>query len=189
MPAFNSYTPVWDNNKKRHKITSEGKRWWWWGREGGSNTSQVVREHRCREKKKKSKVVLLTCWITYRPALISISIPNTHSSCCLQNIHILVSRWSQSYHLNLFNATCRGAHWHTWLRDFDALYLIMNYASAAVTLKNAITSVIRQMGRFCLAYATHPLSPVWGEKHTHKQGMWKCLCINSQEEAKSLRSL
>lgn len=64
-----------------------------------------------------------------------------------------------------FYATCRAAHWHTWLRDFDALYLIMNYASAAVTLKNAITSVIRQMGRFCLAYAVHPLSPVWGEKH------------------------
>lgn len=64
-----------------------------------------------------------------------------------------------------FHATCREAHWHTWLRDFDALYLIMNYAFAAVTLKNAITSVMRQMGWFCLAYAAHLLSPVWGKKH------------------------
>lgn len=64
-----------------------------------------------------------------------------------------------------FHATCREAHWHTWLRDFDALYLIMNYASAAVTLRNAITSAIRQMGRFCLAYAAHLLSPAWGEEH------------------------
>lgn len=44
MPAFNSHTQVWDNNKKkRHKITSE------WKTvvvvvvaEGGFNTSQVL---------------------------------------------------------------------------------------------------------------------------------------------------
>lgn len=43
MPAFNSHTQVWDNKKKRHKITSE------WKTvvvvvvtEGGSNTSQVL---------------------------------------------------------------------------------------------------------------------------------------------------
>lgn len=64
-----------------------------------------------------------------------------------------------------FHATCRETHWHTWLRDLDALYLIMNYASAGVTLKNTIPPVIRQMGCFCLAYAVHLLSPVWGEKH------------------------
>lgn len=53
--------------------------------------------------------------------------------------------------------TCGEARWHTWLWDFVVLYLMMNYASAAVTLKNAITSVIRQMGLFCLAYAVHLL--------------------------------
>lgn len=53
--------------------------------------------------------------------------------------------------------TCSEARWHTWLWDFVVLYLMMNYASAAVTLKNAITTVIRQMGLFCLAYAVHLL--------------------------------
>lgn len=71
-----------------------------------------------------------------------------------------------------FHATCREAHWHTWLQDSGALYLLMNYASAAVTLKNAITSVMRQMGRFCLAYAVHLLSLVWAKKplltHTNR---------------------
>ena len=45
---------------------------------------------------------------------------------------------------------------------------MMNYASAAVTLKNAITSVIRQMGLFCLAYAVHLLRvSSWKQRHKH----------------------
>lgn len=80
------------------KLPVRGKRWWW----GGSVTHPKKRENTgAVRRRKKSKVVLLTCWITYRKALISISILNTHSSRCLQNIHILMSRWSQSSHLNL----------------------------------------------------------------------------------------
>lgn len=56
--------------------------------------------------------------------------------------------------------TCSEACWHTWLRDSAVLFLMMNYASAAVSLKNAITTVIRQMGLFCLAYAVHLLNGV-----------------------------
>lgn len=65
-----------------------------------------------------------------------------------------------SFPLPALHPTCSEACWHTWLRDSAVLFLMMNYASAAVSLKNAITTVIRQMGLFCLAYAVHLLNRV-----------------------------
>lgn len=65
-----------------------------------------------------------------------------------------------SFLLRALHPTCSEACWHTWLRDSAVLFLMMNYASAAVSLKNAITTMIRQMGLFCLAYAVHLLNGV-----------------------------
>lgn len=82
--------------------------------------------------------------------------------------------------------TCRDARWHTRLWDLVVLYLMMNYASAAVTLKNAITSVIRQMGLFCLAYAVHLLRVLETELRAHKRACGRIhVCIHEHGRARN----
>lgn len=156
----------------------------------GGGASQAGSEYWCRQKK--SKVVLLTCWITYRQALISISLPNTHTPLAASKTSIS-SRpaglrattptflcYLQRSPLTHLAAGLRCALSNNELCIRCCHFEKCNYLSDkadGLVLSGICCASIKSRVRW------KTLS------HTRKRGMWKLPCINSHKQAKSLRSL
>lgn len=124
-------------------------------------------------------------------ANFNITSKHTHSSRCLQNIHILVSRWSRSNPPNLLCYLQRSPLTHLAaglrcaLSNNELCIRCCHFEKCNYLSDKADGPVLS--GICCASIKS---SVRWKTlSHTREQGMWKLPCINSHKQAKSLRSV